>query len=536
MFYKKAVFVGNRSSRKLVGIAPLPRLKSILADTDDGELLQMFWAVHALQDGREHLARRLISFPSGAATTAITSRWKVHPWNLETLITLQLNTPNGLTSYRRVDTSKFDTIAGLTNLLGRVEDMENRDRINDRNILLEMHRIGHRTFQWQRGWRRQQDLYRYMYIYGQGKCAQFFQGRYGLTIVDFVSVCFALFGVLSQGCWTSKLHGLHIMGLDDKLVDIALPLVSAEIHEVRQASRDLLEKVETGLGTKLPVIYQPSYLRVKPIIRSFANRNCFIAPLPELILMRATVGLFYDLIPGGQDILNDANERFEAYARYSIKAHCPDFDPLPAIRYRHNKNDVDTPDIILKKNNKVVAVFECKATKLTFEAQYGEDPIANAEKGYTQIAKAIFQLWKFFSHVRRGLLELDVADDAVGIVLTMEAWTQMGGPLREKLINDAKALAAQKDTDIIVQDMRPPVFCPIQDLDDLLATSDEDQLLTAFRAATQERYHPWGIREVRQREALQLSASKPYPFDIGEFLPWWRELPSQKTGRLRNVR
>ncbi|MGO7867401.1 hypothetical protein ACC676_38520, partial [Rhizobium ruizarguesonis] len=87
-----------------------------------------------------------------------------------------------------------------------------------------------------------------------------------------------------------------------------------------------------------------------------------------------------------------------------------------------------------------------------------------------------------------------------------------------------------------VQDMRPPVFCPIQDLDDLLATSDEDKLLTAFRAATQERYHPWGIREVRQREALQLSASKTYPFDIGEFLPWWRELTSQKTGRLRNVR
>lgn len=520
--------MGRKSRRKVALPAPLPRLKSILADTNDGDLLQMYWAVHALQDRREHLVGGLISFPQEAVTTEITSRWKVHPWNLETLISLQLNTPKGLTGYRRADISKFDTVAAMINLLGRVEDVENRDRINDQNILIEMHRIGHRTFQWQRGWRRSQDLYRHIYIYGQGKCAQFFETQYGISVTDFVSACFALFGVLSQGGWTSKVRGLHLIGLDDKLVDIVLPIVSDEIHEIRKASIDLLEKVETGLGTTMPVIYQPSYLRVKPIIRSFSYRNHFIAPLPELILMRATVGLFYDLISGGQEIMNDANERFEAYARHSIKAHCPGFEPLPAIKYRHNKNDIETPDVILKRGNRVVAVFECKATKLTFEAQYAENPMESAEKGYAQITKAIFQLWKFFSHVRRGILELDVAEDAVGIVLTMEAWTQMGGPLRQKLITDAHALAAQKDPDIIAQDMRPPVFCPIQDLDDLLATSDEDQLLTAFRAATDTRYHSWGIREVRQREAPKLSMTKDYPFDIAEFLPWWGQLPSRK--------
>ncbi|MCO5154075.1 MULTISPECIES: hypothetical protein [unclassified Shinella] len=521
--------MGSKSRRKIAQPAPLPRLKSILADTNDRDLLQMFWAIHALQDRREHLVGGMMSFPQDAVTTEITSRWKVHQWNLETLISLLLNTPKGLTSYRRVDTSKFDTVAAMINMLGRVEDVENRGRINDQNILLEMHRIGHRTFQWQRGWRRSQDLYRHIYIYGQGKCAQFFESKYGISVTDFVSVCFALFGVLTQGAWTSKVCGLHAIGLEDKLVDAVLPIVSGEIHEVRKASMDLLEKAETGLGTKLPVIYQPSYLRVKPIIRSFANRNHFIAPLPELILMRATVGLFYDLISGGQEIMNDANERFEAYARHSIKAHCPDFEPLPAIKYRYKRSDVETPDVILKRSDRVVAVFECKATKLTFEAQYGENPIENAEKGYAQIAKAIFQLWKFFSHVRRGILELDVAEDAVGVVLTMEAWTQMGGPLRQKLITDAQALATQKDPEIIAQDMRPPVFCPIQDLDDLLATSDENQLLTAFLAATETQYHSWGIREVRQREASKLSMPKDYPFDIAEFLPWWGQMPSQKT-------
>jgi hypothetical protein len=248
-------------------------------------------------------------------------------------------------------------------------------------------------------------------------------------------------------------------------------------------------------------------------------------------MLRATLGLYYDLVGGGTKITNDANARFEEYARRSIKTLCPGFDPAPAVQYAYNKNNVDTPDILLKRDGRVVAVFECKATKLTFEAQYGDDPLENAKSGYEQITKAVFQLWKFFSHVRRGILEMDVADDAAAIVLTMEAWTQMAGPLRKRITDAADAMAKAKDHEITEEDKRTPIFCPIQDLDELLMVSTEDELLQTFRTAVEEKYLGWGARSVRSQIAAETEKRKDLPFKLSDVLPWW-----DKIGEARGAR
>ena len=232
---------------------------------------------------------------------------------------------------------------------------------------------------------------------------------------------------------------------------------------------------------------------MKPLIRT-AVHNTYIAPLPSLILLRATVGLYYDIIKGGTPVLNDANARFEEYARTALTTYCPAFEASPAVKYVVKKNPVETPDVLLKQEGRIVAVFECKATKLTFEAQYGDDPVENARSGYEQMAKAVFQLWKFFSHVRRGLVELDVAEDAAAIVLTMDAWTQMSAELRARIITQAEQLAADKEPEIEAEDKRQPIFCSIQDLDELLLTSDEEHLFGAFKVATQDKYIGWGTR------------------------------------------
>lgn len=516
------------SSGREIQKPALPVLKKMLADTTDINLLTLFWCIHAIQDGRASKVKpKHLAYPKQAVTTDMTSPLVSYKWELETLITLMLNHPKTNQPpwlQKSLLTHDFNAMADLANTLRTVEDEQSAARIDVSNIMLEMHRIGHRQFQWQQGWGRAGDIYRYLFIYGQGECADYFYQTNGVSLIDFVSVAFAFYVLLQEQPWAGKLTGLSIMGLDDSLVDKVLPLLADEIWNVRRDSLRLLKQVEKGLGVELPIIYQPSYLRVKPILRSGAY-NTYIAPLPELILMRATVGLYYDVIRGGTKIINDANARFEEYARHSIKAQCPAFDPAPAVKYTYNKNDVDTPDVLLKHEGRIVAVFECKATKLTFEAQYGDDPVENARNGYAQMAKAIFQLWKFFSHVRRGIINLDVAEDAVGVVLTMDAWTQMGGQLRERLFRDAEALAAGKDKDITEEDKRHPVFCAIHDLDELLATSSEEHLLTAFKAATTEKYKTWGVREVRQEEADPLPERKPFPFDLGDLFPWWKTLP-----------
>lgn len=510
----------------------LPYVKNMLAHTDDVNLLCMFWAIDAIQSGREKQAKRYLPHPEAAATDTLDSPFAVYKWDIETLIGLTLNTlKSNLPPQMRspLNTHDFNKVADLVNALRSVEDDETELRINVSNILLEMHRISHRQFAWQRGWVRTIDIYRYLYLYGQGKCADYFKATYGVTVADFVGVAFGLYATLRNAPWSGYLTGMELVGIDEEAVKRTYAMISGEVWTLRRESRKLLEKFEANLQATLPVIYQPSYLRVKPVIYS-APLNKYIAPLPELIMLRATLGLYYDLSPGGAPLLNDANARFEEYARHSIKAHCPQFNPEPAFKYRYEKNTVDSPDILLKREDKIVAVFECKATKLTFQAQYGDDPIENARTGYDQIAKAIFQLWRFFSHVRRGIVDVPLATDAFGIVLTLEPWTQMGGGLRQRIIEEANELAAGKE--ITDEDKRRPVFCPIQDLEEILAVSNDDELLQTFHLAIEEQYGGWGLRQLRTKVGED-QPRKDVPFDLSEFLPWWKGVEERKEQRKR---
>ena len=37
---------------------------------------------------------------------------------------------------------------------------------------------------------------------------------------------------------------------------------------------------------------------------------------------------------------------------------------------------------------------------MSFEARFADDPVAEASVGFDELAKGIFQLWRFFSHAR----------------------------------------------------------------------------------------------------------------------------------------
>ncbi|TGS46406.1 MULTISPECIES: hypothetical protein [unclassified Mesorhizobium] len=490
---------------------------------DDANFLCMIWAVHAIQDGRSAQATRFLNHPKEAVTRDLTSKYYAYPWDLETLISLDFNTPKARFATNVLNLREFNTVADIVNLLRTVEDDETPGRVDDTNVLMEVHRIGHRQFGWQRRFTGVTDIYRYMFIYGQGECATYFETKYRVSVANFLGVAFAYFAYLMRGPWSPPIGDMNFLGISKEAIESSLKLLAGDIWFVRHESRQLLNKFETSAGSPLPVIYEPSYLRIRPIVsRDLGLRKQYIAPLPALVVMRATMGLYYDLQSGGTKITNDATARFEEYARRSIKAHCPGFDCAPPLRYRYKKNPVDTPDVLLMQDGRIVAVFECKATKLTFEAQYADDPLESAKEGYAQIAKAIFQLWRFFSHVRRGIIKFDVAGDAPAVVLTMDAWTQMSRPLRESLVSEARKIADEKEPEMIDDDRRHPIFCPIRELDSMLTQSDEGQLLAAFKAGAEPYYQGWSIEQVRTDAVPKLERAKTFAFDPIELLPWWQ--------------
>ena len=67
------------------------------------------------------------------------------------------------------------------------------------------------------------------------------------------------------------------------------------------------------------------------------------------------------------------------------------------------------------------------------------------------------------------------------------------------------------------------VFCPIQGLEEILCRSTEDAFLATLKAARQEKYVGWELREVHRDQAAENELMEPrqFPFRLDGLLPWW---------------
>jgi hypothetical protein len=82
---------------------------------------------------------------------------------------------------------------------------------------------------------------------------------------------------------------------------------------------------------------------------------------------------------------------------------------------------------MLAPDESVRIAIECKATRMGVGARFGDNP--GAERGYEEIARGVFQIWRFLSHCRRGLTGRSAAPDAFGMILTLDEWFAGRGPL-----------------------------------------------------------------------------------------------------------
>jgi hypothetical protein len=507
------VEINKRKIRKLA-----PKLSGYLSTADDLSFLQMVWAVDALQSMFKIPVGRYLSAPPEAATNDPLSPYFAHKWNLETLTLLLLALPKQqkLPGGGQIDCSQYRTLMGFVRLLQLVEDSEAGLRLHEETVSLELSRLAHQQFGWQRGFYNGERLYRYIFVYGQGKCAEYFEQTHGLSIHDFIRACIELWATLTRTSLIKPSVRSGRFKLAPGAMEKAVAMVTRTLPELRNETRRLIGELSGTVGR---VSYLPSALRRFPIISSAEQGGLLIAPLPQLIIFRASAGLYYDLHGGGPAVLHDANLRFEEYCRKLIRARFPNLEPLETSRYGTRKHSFDTPDVMIRKADRIVAVLECKAAKVTFQAQYAEDPLTHGRQSAAQIVKGITQLWRFFSHVRRGLYDQGrVAADAPAIIVTMDPWGILANELVKACLARAREVLSA-DREITEADMRPVAFASIEELDDILATTTEEQMLQTLRRAAEPDYVGWSLNGVRNTFNYPNVKRRPYPFRIRDVLP-----------------
>ena len=505
----------------------LKKLHGLLSKADDHAFLKLLWAVDALQTGREHLAAKLIAYPAEAAGARAGDEYAIHKWEIETLLVQLFLTPKqpGHRGRNRIlYCTRFQTLGEVVNRLRKAENAEYALRNEPSDIFGEMHRIAQRQFHWQRGYYNLPQLYRYAYLYCQGKCAEYFQERNGFSIHDLTLTSFAVFATCHTSAFMRRNTSVEEVGLTGELLQRVLPLLSLPLAEVRARTAALTISMNKNHGSRLPVAYLPSILRQYPLISSGPAGDMLIAPLPELILLRMTAGLYYDLIGGGQSLLNEANDRFEQYCADLIDRTFATLDVRRSYRYGTRQEPIDSPDILISDAGSLVIVAECKATKLTYLAQFADDPFEAQHKQYRQLAEGVAQIWRYFSHARRGLANESIAAEAYGLVITLDTFLSFQRELKAKVLELASTIASE-DPEFMEEDKRHVMFCPVQDLESIAGRGTKETLLGALKASLDKQFLGWQLREIHRD--MTRNTTRPrnkYPFDMDDVLPWWRTL------------
>jgi hypothetical protein len=503
------------------------KLLTVLSRAEDAEFLQLMWATYSLQSGDSKPAKPYIKHLPEHAATELDSKFAIHPWELDNLITLLLTTEKAKVKTgknRSLRTDTFEAIIHVINLLRKIEEAEASMVIDESNILQEMSRIAHRTFHWQRGYFHPEKIYRSLFIFGHRSAKDYFKKRFGVSLDEFTMVCTMLYIEHTATPWISTPTFTQLFKNPQLLADV-LKIISRTIPEIRTETKALLSKNKTVLASRRKHTYLPSILRKYPVI-SDPRSGFRIVPLPEMLIYRVTNGLYYDLIDGqNNSIIAKSQKLFEEYVVKLIPAYLSNLTALGEREIGSKGAKFLTPDVLLISGGKIKVVIECKATKNNFASQFSDDLVSANQGSSDQLSKGIVQLWRFFSAARRGIYsDCPLTSDVKGLVLTLDNWQFYDNAARATVFDCAFKLAKEKYPEIIAEDQKNIAFSSIEALSNTLEISDEKGLYAAIDAASSQQYTGWDLQNILENLGLK-KAQKPFPLDVNDVIPWRNHLP-----------
>lgn len=508
------------------------KLRKYLGMCPEGPFLDMCWALDMLLSGEGENAARYLKYPEEAANAGYGSKYAVYPWEIETLVSERLLAPKFVPAHeglqKILNCQVYDAAANLVNEL---RDLENADAgiyLKRFGILYEMHRIAQRQFPVQAGFFNKAQYYRFGFIYGGPECTKYFEGTHGVSINDFA---FAAFAFISNFLNKPRFRGkpdMAFLGIDQGAVKSAVRLLCAPLDRAREEHKQDIARVTANWGISPPVAYRPSYLRKRPIIE--LDDGVMYCPLPELVALRTTAGLYYDLVGGPPLLRNEASKRFEMYSAEFVRRSTR-FQVSDEIEYRVGQRNWRTPDVLCERNGAVFVAIECKASKLTYDAQFAEAPAAFAKRGYEELAKGVVQLWRFVAHSRLGLAPKRADASIRCLLLTLDTWLAMSGDLKREVIAAAKELA-KGETDIREEDQRPIVFASIFDFERTLMDGSEETFLDAMDHAATESFTGWMLADVQRDRGNEKRTDREYPFEVADVFPFFAAIDQLKEERV----
>lgn len=267
-----------------------------------------------------------------------------------------------------------------------------------------------------------------------------FEERYGVSLHDFIKI-----GVVLWARSSVRKGGLRRNDLD-KARDLGMKIPSDDV--VKNCLRLIVCDPVQFRNDSLFKKYNINPLLNRPLVRVWTDSEYeepfddkFIAPIPDLIIYRITIGLYYQLYNiYANEFATNFGDLFELYLSkiidgYKLKDRILTEKDIDSILLNKGKKGgaIRKPDWVIFTDSGIILI-ECKAThynQATFE--HGVD--ARDTGWLKQITKSLDQFEKFEKHIPELCKRLGINNikwKIQRIIVSYEPlWGLRKGPLRE---------------------------------------------------------------------------------------------------------
>ena len=315
-------------------------------------------------------------------------------------------------------------LAGAVNKLKYLENGLAKLYSSKENVLLELFRISHRQFRWQR-LPTMNTPARYWKIYSYKNLHALIEKCIGLTVEEIIKIGMSLLGVYQEKValfYPPKSNYPELI----KKNSISFWGIFCIDHEKLKI---LLAK-EQQFNEKFAYTY--SSLVAYPLIRKdWDERDAIICPIPRLLFERITDGIYYEICRA-EGFDHSFGEAFQTYIGDAIKILYKKGKIYQESKYGKNNRTTDW----IMEDNTAILFIECKTKRLTIGAKTELLNLDELESELDKIADAIVQTYKSIENYKNRLypqIKFDPAKHLYPIIVTLEDWFLYGDPIIKKL-------------------------------------------------------------------------------------------------------
>lgn len=446
------------------------------------ESLQNIWLFAGHLSGQGPHANPLM-FQDRVGSPVKLREW-IYPWDLDLLAReVILNSPGtGDKSF-----SKWSDLTHAINFIREIDNEITRRRGGDFNVLLELHRLVHRQFPWQRP-PSASSIMRYLKIFGGSELEPAVEQQTGLPIRKFYQLSFAVSGHFIKSPSMST-------AIDYSVLDISLDKSQAFFRRLTASLPALRERTLTLQTYDDRWLYAWNPLQATPLVSvDPSHPDRVICPIPMFLLRRASDGLFYDLVNSlGFD--NAYGSAFQNYVGVVLREllKTPRFRVAAEEPYQlakgYRKHGVDWT-----VGDETANIFiECKTKRLRLDAKFVVTGTGLAD-AMDALGSYIVQHYKNIIDALAGRTKWTPNDKpSFAIIVTLEDWWIFTPPIVKMLDESVSRRLSDEAIDKSILERVPYVVASIDELEIGCQILAETGIQPLLGVKTDPEYRGWAL-------------------------------------------